>query len=308
VKSAQANHADKQEKSKRMAALLEKGYASTEETETANTEAVASEASLDLARVSISKLSVEEAELELLRQDIALAESAVAADRIALEDAEQRLKETKVYAPMSGVISARMVQVGQIISSPTNNVGGGTELMTLSDLSRIFVLADIDESDIGKIEVGQPAVVTVDAYPDLHFRGEVVRVAVKGTNTSNVVTFDVKVEILDEKKDRLRPEMRADVDVLCGESDDALLVPTEAIQGFGERTFVFVPGELGGEPSHLPVQTGLSDGANTQVLAGPAEGATVLIPESEQDSSWTRDNRDGPPGGMPPGMMGPPPR
>ena len=296
--SAEAGAQDKREKAERMAALLEKEYASEEETETAKTDAAQAKASLDLAHVSVSNLRVEEEKLELLRQDIALAKVDVEADRISLQNAEQRLKETKVYAPMAGVISDRMVQTGQIISSPTNNVSGGTELLTLSDLSRIFVLASIDESDIGKIAVGQAATVTVDAFPDTPFKGEVVRVATKGANVSNVVTFEVKVEILDESKDRLRPEMTADVEILCGEKDSALLVPIEAVRGVGIEKYVLTPAPQGQEPGHVPVTTGLTDDTNIEIEGELKEGDVILLPQDGQDSQWKRETSRG---------MGPPP-
>ena len=84
---------------------------------------------------------------------------------------------------MDGVVTDRKVQTGTIIASGVSNVGGGTTILTLSDLSRIYVLASVDESDIGKVQVGQPATITVDAYPSMQFAGKVVRIASKGVRT-----------------------------------------------------------------------------------------------------------------------------
>ncbi len=125
------------------------------------------------------------------------AEAQADACRIALADAEQQRSYTRVVSPMDGVVSALNVQKGTIIASGINNVGGGTTVMTLSDLSRIFVVASVDESDIGKVAVGQPVTVTADAFPGKRFDGRVVQLAVRGVNSSNVVTFDVKIEVLD---------------------------------------------------------------------------------------------------------------
>jgi HlyD family secretion protein len=306
LQSAGAMAKDQREKAKRTAALLEKTYASPEEVESAESAAVQAEASLERARVGVESLGVDEQKLELLRQDIALAEADLVTDEISLDNAQQRLKETKVYAPMAGVLSDRMVQVGQIISSPTNNVSGGTALMTLSDLSRIFVLATVDESDIGKVRVGQPAQITVDAFPDDRFRGEVVRVATKGVVVSNVVTFEVKVEVLDESKTKLRPEMTADVDITAAEEESALLLPAAAVRGHGERAYVLKP-VAGGEPERVPVRIGIQDGLNTQILSGLEENAEVLVSSEAGDGAWVRERgtNTGPPMGM---MLGGPPR
>src|SRR5439155_4332181 len=112
-------------------------------------------------------------------------------DKVALANARQQRDYTTVTAPMDGVVSALNVQIGVIIASGITNVAGGTTIMTLSDLSHVFVLASVDESDIGTIVVDQPAIITVDAYPGRQFKGKVVRIATKGVNVTNVVTFEV---------------------------------------------------------------------------------------------------------------------
>ena len=103
----------------------------------------------------MKEIAVDKESLEVKREDVKLAQCQVETDTISLETTNKRLKETKVFAPISGVISEQEVQIGQIVSSPLNNVGGGTTLLTLSDLSRIFIVASVDESDIGTVEVGQ---------------------------------------------------------------------------------------------------------------------------------------------------------
>lgn len=306
LKSAQASAKDLREKASRMEALLKKEYASPEEVESARASAVQAQASLDKAHVRLQELAVEEDRLELLRQDIALAEAEVESKAIALDTAKQRLIYTEVYAPISGVISDKLVQVGQIISSPTNNVSGGTALLVLSDVSRVFVLADVDESDIGKVAVGQPATVTVDAYPNMRFAGEVVRVATKGENISNVVTFEVKIEILDPEKSRLRAEMTADVDIHAEFAENVLMVPSDAVLGRGPRRFVLMPAaSQDAEPTRANVTIGIEDGTNTEIVFGVVEGDTVLIRTNQPDASWMRQEGGfGPPPG---GGFGPPP-
>jgi len=296
LKAARAKFEDAHAKAERAKKLLEANRVSIEENETAQTTASLAAADLENAKIALAELKVKKDALEVLRQDVTLAEGQVESNKIALEMAQQRLKDTKVFAPIDGVIAARQVEVGQIISSPTSNVGGGTALLVLSDLSRIFVLASVDESDIGRIEVGQRVTITADAFPDKEFYGKVVRVAARGENTSNVVTFDVKIEVLSEGKQNLKPEMTANVVVIAAESENALLVPSDAVYRRNGKTFVLVPSD-GQEPERRNVEVGIDDGVRTEILSGLKEGEEVVHSKGQIQSRWARQrgNRSRPP-------------
>jgi len=296
LKAARAKFQDAHAKAERAKKLLEAKRVSIEENETAQTTASLAAADLENAKIALAELKVKKDALEVLRQDVILAEGQVESNKIALEMAQQRLKDTKVFAPIDGVIAARQVEVGQIISSPTSNVGGGTALLVLSDLSRIFVLASVDESDIGRIEVGQRVTITADAFPDKEFYGKVVRVAARGENTSNVVTFDVKIEVLSEGKQNLKPEMTANVVVIAAESENALLVPSDAVYRRNGKTFVLVPSD-GQQPERRNVEVGIDDGVRTEILSGLKEGEEVVHSKGQIQSRWARQrgNRSRPP-------------
>ena len=296
LKAARAKFQDAHAKAERAKKLLEANRVSIEENETAQTTASLAAADLENAKIALAELKVKKDALEVLRQDVILAEGQVESNKIALEMAQQRLKDTKVFAPIDGVIAARQVEVGQIISSPTSNVGGGTALLVLSDLSRIFVLASVDESDIGRIEVGQRVTITADAFPDKEFYGKVVRVAARGENTSNVVTFDVKIEVLSEGKQNLKPEMTANVVVIAAESENALLVPSDAVYRRNGKTFVLVPSD-GQQPERRNVEVGIDDGVRTEILSGLKEGEEVVHSKGQIQSRWARQrgNRSRPP-------------
>lgn len=301
--SAEAQSKDAASKAGREKYLLDQRLTSTEEYESANTAAVQAEANLQAARIRLDELKTLEHSIERKKQDVVLAEAEVQADQIALSNAEQRLTDTKVMAPMDGVVAARDIQVGQIISSGISNVGGGTTILTLSDLSRIFALADVDESDIGKVRVGQPVIVTVDAYPRVEFRGEAVRIATRGVNSSNVVTFEVKIEVTSGNKSLLKPEMTANVAIILAEKEDALLVPSEAItfnSKDGKREVTVV--KTDGAHEDRPVEVGINDGAKAEIVSGLSESDTVLARKSEGESRWKQQQ-----GGMGP-MMRPPGR
>jgi HlyD family secretion protein len=231
---------------------------------------------------------------------VILAEAEARSDQIALDNARQQLSYTTVNSPMDGVVSALNIQIGTIISSGITNVGGGTTIMTVSDLSHVYVLAAVDESEIGAVAVDQPVNITVDAFAGRRFRGNVVRIATKGVNVSNVVTFEVKVEVTSANKSLLKPEMTANVQIVSAQKDDTLVVPAQALTRRQGKVYAsVVSGD--GPAQEREVKVGLSDGERTEVLDGLAEGDTVVV-RNEPASRWRADQ---PGQGRPPGGMGP---
>lgn len=295
LKATEANAEDAQTKADRLKDLLAKKLASQEEYDTAQTAKVQAIAALDQARVKIEELQTQERAHEQLRQQIRIAEAQVKNDLVALDLVRERLNDTKVYSPINGVVTVRNVQIGQIISSGISNVGGGTTAMTVSDLTRIFSLAAVDEADIGKVSVGLPAEITVDAFPGKRFAGRVERIAIRGVNISNVVTFEVKIEVISKDKLLLRPEMTANVDIIAAARDAVLSVPSDAIVRKRGKTQVTVV-KADGVKEDRPVETGISDGQRTEIGTGVAEGETVVNYQGA-DSKWKG-------GGRPPGLMG----
>lgn len=287
VRSAEAQFSYAKLKAKRQREMAEQEAGSVEEADLADTSAVQAGANLDTAKVRLEELKTMAAALELKRQDVKLAEAEVAADRIRLADAQQQLLDTKVAAPMDGVVTVRNVQKGQIIASGISNVGGGTTVLTLSDLSRIFVLASVDESDIGSLAVGQPASITADAFPRKRFRGKVERIAMRGVNVSNVVTFEVKIEVLGENKSLLRPEMTTNVEIVTAEREDTLLVPAEAVSRQRGKHSVQVR-KADGSQEERAVETGIADDTRQEILSGLQEGEEVVLNKSAGESRWKK--------------------
>ncbi|HSH70722.1 MAG TPA: efflux RND transporter periplasmic adaptor subunit [Deferrisomatales bacterium] len=290
IEAAGAQARDARAKADRLQELLGRKLASPEESETAETGAVQAAAALEGAKIRLEELDAAERALELGRQQIRVAEAQVQGDRVALDVARQRLANTRVEAPMDGVVTARDVQVGQIISSPISNVGGGTTVLTLSDLTRMFVLAAVDEADIGRVQVGQPARVTVDAFPGKRFGGSVVRIAPRGVNVSNVVTFEVKIEVTSAEKTLLRPEMTANIEIVAARREDALLIPADAVVRKRGKSQVTVRMADGTKEDRV-VETGIGDGQQVEITAGLVEGETVLVRKGEAESKWRGSNR-----------------
>ncbi len=294
VGSAQARVDDSRAKAKRERELLALKQTSVEEAETSETTLRQSEAEFRSATAQLKSTEAAAANVEARRQDVISAEAQAQSDRVALALAQQRLGETKVYAPIDGVLSARLVQPGMIIASGINNVGGGTSTMTLSDVSRIFVLASVDEADIGRVNVGQPATITADSFPGKEFTGEIIRVAAKGVSVSNVVTFEVKIEVTSENKDLLKLEMTTNVEIIVSNKDDVMMVPLRAISRKEGNTFIKIQkGEK--EVVEVAVQQGINNGALVEVSGEIKEGDVIVLPPAGSDSRWLMDSKSNAP-------------
>jgi HlyD family secretion protein len=246
--SAQVNAKDLRSKAQRTRRLLENKLVSDEQAESAETAAARAEAEVESAKNTLEALKTRPITLAMNTNEVRLAEIAVETGSKDLEEAQQRLTETKVMAPIDGVVTSRPAQIGTIVSSGITNIGGGSSIMTLSDLSRLFVLVPVDEADIGKVKLQQTVEIKCDSFPEKKFEGKIIRIAQKGASQASVVTFEVKIEVLGEGKELLRPEMTTDVEIVIAERQNVLRVPSEAVL-LREKTrqrYVKVPAEAGG--------------------------------------------------------------
>ncbi len=147
----------------------------------------------------------------------------------ALSTAAERLAETELKAPIDGIILRKDVEEGQVISSGVSSVSGGTTIALLADLDKVNVLADVDETDIGRVKVGQTVKAVADAFPDQEFVGRVLKVAPLAKVEQNVTTFEVTAEV-DNPKHLLKSGMNANVQIMTAEARDVLMVPNEAVK------------------------------------------------------------------------------
>ena len=286
VQGAEARAVDADSKAKREKQLLEKKYSSTELVETAQTTAVQAEQNLKTAQSEVSSVKAQELDLETKRQAINLAKAQVDSDTIALGLAQRQLGYTSVYSPITGFVATRTVQIGQIISSGISNVGGGTTVLTISDLSRVFILGSVAEANIGSVELGQPAEIRADALPGKRFAGTVNRIATKGISLQGVVTFEVRIEVLDENRILLKPEMTGDVTIVIADKPDVLLAPATAISRNKGDTVATLKNPDGTVEENHAVETGITDGENTEIVAGLNEGDVVVLRRPEDESRW----------------------
>jgi membrane fusion protein, macrolide-specific efflux system len=176
-------------------------------------------------------------------------------------------KPTPIIAPLSGTMILRNVVVGQ-------TVDGTTVLYAMSD--KLIVKADVDETDIGRIRLGMPAVVTLDSYPDKPIQGKVFQILYEGVNTSNVITYGVKIAP-GSVPPFFRSQMTANISLVSSRKDNIVLLPVAAVtaNANGDKQ-VMVPDEKG-KPVAQPVETGMESEENIEITSGIKEGQTVLV-------------------------------
>ncbi|MGZ8392646.1 MAG: efflux RND transporter periplasmic adaptor subunit [Gemmatimonadales bacterium] len=215
--------------------------------------------------------SITEQEHEQALLDYANANAEVIRARVSVDNAKDQLDDTNVRAPINGTIIEKQVERGQVISSPTNDVGGGTVLLKMADLNLVQVRTLVDETDIGKIQPGQRATVTVDAFPNRPFQGTVLKIEPQALTEQNVTMFPVLVRI-DNKEGLLRPGMNAEVEVHVGRRDNVLAVPNAALRT--QRDVGSAAQVLGLDPA--AVQQQLAAGPRDSGAAGPRDSVSQI--------------------------------
>ena len=146
-----------------------------------------------------------------------------------LENARIALDDTSVRSPIAGTVISRPTEVGQVITSPTSAVGGGTLLMEMADLDNVRVRALIDEIDIGKISIGQEVILKVSAYRDKKFVGVVSKIEPMSRVDQNVTTFPVLIDI-ENKDNLLLIGMNTDVEIEILNEKVALALPAGSLR------------------------------------------------------------------------------
>ncbi|HET6373064.1 MAG TPA: efflux RND transporter periplasmic adaptor subunit, partial [Candidatus Polarisedimenticolia bacterium] len=243
--------------------LHQAGVISSQSVEAAETEERLAVASFEAARSRI-------ADRDIAAKEVAAARSAVAQMEAAARVAQVILDRTRIIAPFDGVISSRFVQPGQTISP-------ATPLFSIVDRTDIHVRATFDEVDLGRIQLGQVARLSLDSFPGRHFEGLVDEISpTVSTTRQETRTVGVKIRFTGQI-DGVRPGMSADPEIIVGTRDDALYLPTDVIledhPGETKRR-VFV---LDDRTIRLrTIETGLTNWDFTEVLSGVSEGDRVV--------------------------------
>ncbi len=184
---------------------------------------------LDRAQQLYKSQTLTQTDVEKAQLEFANADAQVVSTQVELENAKITLDQTDVRAPITGTILEKTVEPGTVIASTTMNVSGGTTLMKMADLTSVQVRTRVDETDIGKIQPGMAARVTVAAYPNQPFDGVVLKVEPQAIVEQNVTMFAVLIK-LSNRGGVLKPGMNADVQIKIADRSSVAAVPTAALR------------------------------------------------------------------------------
>jgi HlyD family secretion protein len=173
--------------------------------------------------------SITQQEHEQALLDYADASAQVVRSRVSVDNARIQLEDTDVRAPITGTIIEKAIERGNVIASATSNVSGGTVLLKMANLNLVQVRTLVDETDVGKVQPGQHATITVDAYPNRPFPGTVLKIEPQAQTEQNVTVFPVLVRI-ENRDGLLRPGMNTEVEIHVGRRDGVAAVPNAALR------------------------------------------------------------------------------
>jgi HlyD family secretion protein len=206
------------------------------------------------------------------------AEAQVAQNRASLKQLEEQLGYTTITSPMDGTILSRDVEIGDAVSSILVLGSTATLVMTIGDTTQVYVQGKVDESDIGKVYLGQAARIKVESFKEKTFLGKVTKIAPLGVEKDNVTTFEVRVSI-DNPGGELKANMTANAEILLEEHKKVLTVPEQAVLYDKDRNAsVEVPDPKQKTGRHkISIKAGISNGTKIEVLAGLTPGDTVIL-------------------------------
>ena len=212
------------------------------------------------------------------KAEVAKAKAQVAQAQASLASVEEDLRNSTIVSPMDGLVLSRDVEVGDAVSSILVLGSQATLVMTLGDMSTVYVLGKVDQADIGKVYLGQPARIVVESFKDKKFEGKVTKISPLGVEKDNVTTFEVHVSIQNPSGE-LKANMSANAEIILEEKHGVLLIPESAvIYDKDKHTSVEVPDPKADNGRRkVPVRLGISNGVKTELVSGLNEGQKVVL-------------------------------
>jgi HlyD family secretion protein len=228
--------------------------------------------------LALNKQNVAKAQVTVLKAKIAQSQAVVAQDGANLKQLEEQLSYTDIISPIDGIVLSRDVEMGDAVSSILVLGSSATLVMTLGDTSEVYVKGKVDESDIGRVYLGQRARIKVESFKDKTFDGKVTKISPMGVEKDNVTTFEVRVSIQNPGGE-LKAEMTANAEIILEEHKNVLQIPEGAIiYDKDKKASVEVPDPKGKDgKDKVAVNIGISNGAKTEVLSGLKEGQEVVL-------------------------------
>ena len=259
--------------------LLQRAY---ERAKSMAGEGVVSQSALDDAQrayeLAVNKRDMARAQLITSKAKMAQAKAQVAQQRANVDNSEEEYRYTTIVAPINGIVLSRDVEVGDAVSSILVLGSSATLVMTLGDTKEVYVKGKVDESDIGKVFLGQPARIKVESFKDKTFNGKVTKISPMGAEKDNVTTFEVRVSI-DNASGELKAAMTANAEIILEEHKSVLIIPEGAlIYDKDKKASVEVPDAKGKDGKRkVNVTVGISNGSKTELLSGLKKDEEVIL-------------------------------
>jgi len=229
-------------------------------------------------QLALNKQMSAQANLAVSRADIAKADSNVAQAKATLDNAQEDLRNSTIVSPIDGLVLSRDVNVGDAVSSILILGSQATPIMTLGDISEVYVQGKVDEADIGKVFLNQAARIVVESFKDKKFIGKVTKISPLGKEKDNVTTFEVRVSISNATGE-LKANMSANAEILLEEKKSVLMIPEAAlIYDKNRNASVETPDpKAENGKKKVDVKLGISNGVKTEIVQGLNENQQVVL-------------------------------
>ncbi|HTZ47650.1 MAG TPA: efflux RND transporter periplasmic adaptor subunit [Verrucomicrobiae bacterium] len=229
-------------------------------------------------QLALNKQMSAQRNLLVAQAEIAKAQAQEAQAKAALENAEEDLRNSTIVSPIDGLVLSRDVSVGDGVSSILILGSQATLVMTLGDTSEVYVQGKVDEADIGKVYLGQPARIVVESFKDKKFTGKVTRISPFGKEKDNVTTFEVRVSISNPTGE-LKANMSANAEIILEEKKNVLMVPESSLIYDKDRNASVELPDPKAENGRkkVPVKLGISNGVKTEIVSGVNEKQQVVL-------------------------------
>jgi HlyD family secretion protein len=233
------------------------------------------------------------------REDLDQARAQVISAKGSLQTIQAQINDTIIRAPFAGVVTKKYADPGAFVTPTTagSEVSSATSSSILSLASTNQVVANVAESNIAQLRLGQKATIKADAYPRQVFEGKVIQIAAQATVEENVTSFEVKVAILSDSQKLLRAGMNVEVAFQAGQLENALLIPTAAVVRQPQGTGVWVV--RASDPVFTPIETGITVNDKTEVRSGLTGDERVLLSFPPGFRPQSQPRFPGFPGGRP---------
>lgn len=237
---------------------------------------------LDTERANATQARMRARDIDRSRADVAQVENRLAQQSV-------QLSETRIVAPISGEVTGKYLEQGELVASATAGFAQGAALVTIADLTKMQVKVNVNEVDVARLSLGLPVEIKVDGIPDKIFKGKLVALAPAsltstqpGQNaTSNsgnaIVRFEVKIAVT-QRDPRLRPGMTATVDILLNRKEKIVVLPAEALRP-GNKVMLVTGKDATLKKEERTIKVGLRDDAYVEVVSGLREGDTIEVPK-----------------------------